>query len=45
MDLKYAQLLKRVGLDDHKTLAVDLDEACLMRHAGQAIREELRQTG
>lgn len=41
----YAQLLKRVGLDDYKALAVDLEEAYLMREAGEAIREELRQAG
>ena len=41
----FAQFLKRVGLDDYKTLAVDLEEAYLMLAAGQAIREELRQAG
>ncbi len=41
----YAQFLKRVGLNDYKALAADLDEAYLMLAAGQAIREELRQAG
>ena len=41
----YAQFLKRVGLDDYKALAVDLDEAYLMLAAGEAIREALRQAG
>ena len=41
----YAQFLKRVGLDDYRRLAADLDEAYLMLHAGEAIRHELRQAG
>ncbi|APW47605.1 DUF7706 family protein [Rhodoferax antarcticus] len=41
----YAQFFKRVGLDDYKALAVDLEEAYLMLAAGEAIREALRQAG
>ena len=41
----FAQFLKRVGLDDYRALAVDLEEAWLMREAGEAIRCELRQAG
>ena len=41
----YAQFLKRVGLDDYKALAVDLEEAYTMRSAGEAIREELARVG
>ena len=41
----YAQFLKRVGLDDYKALAVDLEQAYLMLDAGEAIRYELRQAG
>ena len=41
----YAQFLKRVGLNDYRALAGDLDEAYLMLHAGEAIRHELRQAG
>lgn len=41
----YAQFLKRVGLDDYKALAVDLEEAYTMLSAGEAIREELRRVG
>ncbi|MBA2672619.1 hypothetical protein [Ramlibacter sp.] len=41
----YAQFLKRVGLDDYKSLAVDVQEAYEMRAAGEAIREELARAG
>jgi hypothetical protein len=41
----YAQFLKRVGLDDYRSLAVDIEEAYQMRAAGQAIREELARAG
>lgn len=41
----YAQFLKRVGLDDYKALAVNLEEAYLMLEAGQAVREELTRAG
>jgi hypothetical protein len=41
----FAQFLKRVGLHDYRALAADLDEAWLMREAGEAIRCELRQAG
>ena len=41
----YAQFLKRVGLNDYKALAVDLEEAYTMLAAGQAIREELARSG
>ena len=43
--LAFAQFLKRVGLDDYKSLAVDLGEAYEMRAAGEAIREELARAG
>ena len=41
----YAQFLKRVGLDDYKALAADLEEAYLMLQAGEAIRQDLRLAG
>lgn len=41
----FAQFLKRVGLDDYRPLAVDLDEAYAMLNAGEAIRQALRQAG
>jgi hypothetical protein len=43
--LAFAQFLKRVGLDDYRGLAVDLEEAYEMRAAGEAIREELARAG
>jgi hypothetical protein len=41
----FAEFLKRVGLADYAALAVDQEEAYRMLSAGEAIREELRQTG
>jgi hypothetical protein len=41
----FAQFLKRVGLDDYRALATDVDEAYLMLDAGEAIRTELRLAG
>lgn len=41
----FAEFLKRVGLADYAALAVDQEEAYAMLSAGEAIREELRQTG
>ena len=41
----YAQFLKRLGLDNYRALAIDLDEAYKMQAAGDAIREELARAG
>jgi hypothetical protein len=41
----YAEFLKRVGIQDYKALAVNWQEAYLMRDAGQIIREELAHAG
>jgi hypothetical protein len=41
----FAQFLKRVGINDYRTLASNVDEAYLMLDAGEAIRRELRQAG
>ena len=41
----FAQFLKRVGLDDYRSLAVDVGEAYLMLDAGEIIRGELRRAG
>ena len=41
----FAQFLKRVGLTDYKAMAVDVQEAYFMLHAGEAIREELARAG
>ncbi|MDR0779920.1 MAG: hypothetical protein LBF16_04370 [Pseudomonadales bacterium] len=41
----FAQFLKRVGFNDYRPLAVDVDEAYLMVEAGEAIRTELRAVG
>lgn len=41
----FAEFLKRVGRADYAALAVDQEEAYRMLSAGEAIREELRQTG
>ena len=43
--LALAQFLKRVGIDDYRSLAVDHDEAWLMRDAGERVREALREVG
>jgi|ERR1019366_7415590 hypothetical protein len=40
-----AQFLKRVGLDDYRSLAVDQDEAWLMLDAGERVRSALREVG
>jgi hypothetical protein len=41
----FAQLLKRVGVDDYRRLAVDSEEAWLMLDAGEAIRRALAEQG
>jgi hypothetical protein len=43
--LALAQFLKRVGLDDYRTLAVDQDEAWHMLDAGERVRAALREVG
>jgi hypothetical protein len=41
----FAQFLKRVGLSDYAALTRDQAEAYTMLHAGEAIRQALRQAG
>ncbi|MCJ0764514.1 DUF7706 family protein [Variovorax terrae] len=41
----FAQFLKRVGLDDYRGLAVDQQEAYVMRSAGEAVRAGLALAG
>ena len=41
----FAQFLKRAAVDDYRRLAVDGDEACVMRDAGEAIRAALAEQG
>ena len=41
----FAQFLKRVAMDDYRRLAVDGDEACAMRDAGDAIHRALAEQG
>lgn len=43
--LALAQFLKRVGLDDFRQLAVDLDEAYAMQAAGERVRTALAEAG
>jgi hypothetical protein len=43
--LALAQFLKRVGLDDYRRLAVDLDEAYAMQAAGERVRAGLADAG
>jgi hypothetical protein len=43
--LALAQFLKRVGIDDYRALAVDEEEAWLMRDAGERVRAALREVG
>ncbi len=43
--LALAQFLKRVGIDDYRTLAVDQDEAWHMLDAGERVRAALREVG
>ena len=40
-----AQFLKRVGIDDYRTLAVDQDEAWHMLDAGERVRAALAEAG
>ena len=41
----FAQFLKRVAVADYRRLAVDLNEACTMDEAGEAIRRALAEHG
>jgi hypothetical protein len=41
----FAQFLKRVGLSDYRSLAVDDDEAYAMLEAGEVICAALREVG
>ena len=43
--LALAQFLKRVGLDDYRRLAVDVDEAWTMLEAGERVRQALADAG
>lgn len=43
--LALAQFLKRVGLDDYRRLAVDVDEAWAMLDAGERLRAALATVG
>ena len=43
--LALAQFLKRVGLDDYRSLAVDADEAWTMLDAGERLRAVLAAAG
>jgi len=43
--LALAQFLKRVGLDDYRSLAVDADEAWTMLDAGECLRAALAAAG
>jgi len=43
--LALAQFLKRVGIDDYRTLAVDQDEAWHMLDAGERVRAALAEAG
>ena len=43
--LALAQFLKRVGLDDYRPLAVDVDEAWTMLAAGDRVRTALADIG
>ncbi|CAM3144055.1 hypothetical protein [Janthinobacterium lividum] len=43
--LALAQFLKRVGLDDYRSLAVDADEAWTMLDAGERLRAALAAAG
>jgi hypothetical protein len=43
--LALAQFLKRVGLDDYRRLAVDVDEAWDMLAAGERLRATLAAAG
>ena len=43
--LALAQFLKRVGLDDYRRLAVDVDEAWDMLSAGERLRAALAAAG
>jgi len=41
----FAEFLKRAGFDDYRRLAVDEDEAYVMRAAGEALRAQLAFAG
>jgi hypothetical protein len=43
--LALAQFLKRVGLDDYRRLAIDVDEAWIMLDAGERLRAVLATAG